>query len=478
MKYFASICGILAGTTLALAHEDVGADKINDWITITELTATTDQDDGGGESEYCVRVTADHGRDHSLMDTEFIQCSNVDWDDPSDEAGKDWDELVPLRLPLIGTGGAMGGERTVRFHAYDCSPTSFWNLKMKLYEVNYSQVGELLNDVADLVEKEGLNAAGILGAADPAIAGLVKLGGATARLAGKWIDKIVNENEDLGGYDVVFNDGQGDPSGTIDPPAQNAGLHFRATMKKSTYKVGTCAAPKQAYYLDDTNRRRTEAGAAFLSNGTSALCLNTGDESSRQFTGLRDIALRIDAIKAEPGNTLTEASVVNVRIGMVGLVGTLAQVAAHAQISAARDKFDLAETLFSLRAPLAAADAAFEAALAEGSGELLVAAIDGYEAVHKALAPVNYGEAFEEAWIGQLEQAFRDNHALAELAFSPADPDLARGYLGEMYMVFALADAGAQDRLDPVTEQLFGVPMSGLADLPYDGAVDRLLESF
>ncbi|CUH69571.1 hypothetical protein TL5118_03536 [Thalassovita autumnalis] len=74
----AALLCLALSTSPLFAHQDGTSDKLNDHVFLKELTALTDQDDGGGESEYCLRMKSDHGPKHGLMTTERLICYDVD----------------------------------------------------------------------------------------------------------------------------------------------------------------------------------------------------------------------------------------------------------------------------------------------------------------------------------------------------------------------------------------------------------------
>lgn len=475
MKLFAVLAIFAMMTQHALAHEDPGKDKLNDFIVIKELTALTDQDDGGGESEYCLRVKASHGAVHDFMDTDMMICADVNWDDDSDVAGKDWDELVPLRLPLIGAGGYMGPSIYVRSHFHECGPTEAWELSMSLYEIDDSPAGEMIRDIGEFVEKEGTTAASVAGLSNPGVVAGTKLVGSAARLVGKWVDRLVNGTTFLGSYQVVFNDGEGDPDQTIDADEEGTGRHFRGLFTKIVAKIGTCAAPRHQYFIARVERRISEAGGFCYSSDASPFCLNAGPETDKQFKRLGVVAARIDTIKPEPGTLRTTDETFEIRRSFAGLIGGLAQTAAYHQVERASIIPSQFKLLFEIEPTLASADQAYDTAVEEGSGGLLGEAIQLYSKVHNALSAENYGAGFQERWATQLSAAVKGNAEYARFAKSIGRDDVARGYIGQMLQVFSMLDAKAQAGLFIQTNTLFGAPMTEFLDLPFEQAVNKLL---
>ncbi|SEP55050.1 hypothetical protein [Thalassovita taeanensis] len=468
------VLGLVA--TAAYSHPDGTGDMINDVITFEELTALSDQDDGGGESEYCVRISSRHGDTHTLMTTERLRCYDVDWDDPSTEAGKQWHELKDMRLPLIGTARAVDTNLIIAYHFHECVPSAPWVVTSHLYEVDYSPAGEILNDIAKLIEDEGKTVASIFGISDPRVLATTGVAAKFARLAGKWIDKIVNDASDLGVYEAVFQDGIGDPDSTVLSKAVPDGQHFRARFSKGVAKVGQCAGPRTRYFLADTHRSVDESGAACLRNDSSPLCLNSGGASKRQFETLRQISGRIDDVVPEPETDATAEGSFAMRVGLIGLTGEIARSAALAQLDQAAEAPAATDILLELAPALTAAEKAFAIAVEEASTDHLIQSINGFETVHSALAGFNYDEAFQARWAATLETGMVRAQGLARTALATQDRPAAQGHVSGMLMTFAMLDPQMREQMLPLMRELFGVSLTDYFELPLGIATNKLLE--
>ena len=472
----ALLCLALSTSPLS-AHQDGTSDKLNDHVFLKELTALTDQDDGGGESEYCLRMKSDHGPKHGLMTTERLICYDVDWDDPSGEEGnKEWHELKSPRLPLVGTAKSIDPSIILAQHFHECAPSEAWTLSLTLFEVDYSPAGEILGDIADLIEDEGKTIASIFGISDPRVLAATGLAGKFARLAGKWIDRALNGADRLGTYEVIFNDGEGDPNGTVNADENGKGFHFRALFAKSVTKVGSCRPQRTVYFIDGTRRVVDESGNACLRNGTSLLCLNPGGASRRQFEQLQSIGTRIATVMPEDGTEATKEGAAEVQSALIGLVGEIAQDAVGAQLDRIAGDPKADELLMEVQASLIDADSAYGEAMERGNVELLVTAVQIYAKVHEPLASYNYGEAYQAAWLAGLTAGMERGRMLAARALQDGDKEGAMGHIGEILHAYGTLDEQLREELSPLMRELTGVAMEEIGELPIDKASAVVME--
>lgn len=464
----------------ALPHPTGTGDMINDLITFSHLAATSDQDDGGGESEYCARIKTRHGLDHEPLTTDRMVCFDVDWDDPSNEPGKDWDEVQPLSLPLIGGPKSIDTNRDLAVHVHECTPSLPWTVSVAFYEVDYSPAGEILNDIAELIEKEGQNVAAIFNVQDPRILAATQASAAVARLAGKWIDRIVNDIDRLGFYNHNFPDGIGDPDQSVKSKGDAngnpiPGAHMSAQFTKTVAKVGRCGPVRPRYFYRGTYPWLTGEGHLCLSNATSPLCVNPGAASQAQFEGLKSVALRIAEMAPEQGTDATAEGLQRMQSALIGYVGDIARHAADAQITAASEQSDFDETLTELSSLTRTADAALMRAVDEIDTAPLIEAIDAYAEIHATLSPQTYGTPFAQTWEQTFMQEMARARGLALRARDAGETDVALGYVGRMLLNYAHLDPATRDAMLPMMFELFGQDITPFFDLDVQAAAESLL---
>jgi hypothetical protein len=436
------------------AHQDRGTDRINDSIWIKELTAKTDQDDGGGESEYCVRIKASHQPTHNFMDSEIIICGDADWDDPSDQAGKEWHELNPLRLPLIGNGGYLASSLRVRSHFHECSPSEAWDITLTLHEVDYTPAGEIIKELGEIIEEHGKDIAQIANIATAGQATVItKFAGDMARWSGKWIDEIVNDTEFLGRYDASFDDGEGDPSNTVDADENGNARHFKASASKKVAKVGVCTPMLVEYRLDNTRRAINDAGEVCYSNGASPLCLNAGQRSSQQFERLRSVAAKIAEVSPEADTLATAEGAKHMRSSLIGLTGGIAAQAVEHQMGVAQSNLEADGAFEEIAVTTLKANQLWEAAIENSSAENLIKALDGFEEVHTVLADLNYGKAYDEKWRAHIWSAFKLNTNLSKAHFEANDSAAGKTHI---LTVLEAYESFSPDIREWLTEKYFG----------------------
>jgi hypothetical protein len=359
-----------AGTSLLVgdvtSHEDPGGpERLNDSVKLTDVTALTDQDDGlNGLSEYCIRVTVVHP-DH-ISDAESVDCVDVDWDETDRESGTAWQDLMPPRLPLIGTQGYAGTSWESVDHTNECRPTAPWTLRTKLTESDSFGLSNILEAIGQALSQG--NAAGAAGAK-------LFLYGEAAKLAAKILRELFDDLSNLGSIPLKWESGEGDPSGTV-PKGPEEARHFKASGEKTVTQITpnctptttpttttptnttptdttpTDTTPTDTTPTDTTPTDTTTTGtttslavgarasraaqAAALPCGADEkhiLCKNAkrARRSWRQF----EIAVRrIGRLKKEPG--VKKANVKGVRKQLIRLVGTLTRNAAQTEIKEAR----------------------------------------------------------------------------------------------------------------------------------------------
>lgn len=227
----------------ALGHYDPPSPPaIEDFVTIKELTAKTDQDDGiNGESEYIVRITFKHPG-HSEADSEILLEFNVNWDDIDPDTGLPYDSQVPLHLPLIGKNGFGSDKINSRIHQ-ECSPSAPWEITLDVKESNDQSLGDILKTLGDAAAKAGTN----LPPVDAKVKGIVIIGGILSGAVGDILNKLFNNMENLGFTNPNFNGGDGDP-GDTNKVRSDSLAHFSYTAEKSVKVI-----PGKIHECESTN---------------------------------------------------------------------------------------------------------------------------------------------------------------------------------------------------------------------------------
>ncbi|MCH2076528.1 MAG: hypothetical protein MK180_06530 [Rhodobacteraceae bacterium] len=475
MKLFSFLPVALFAASPALSHPSLGQALVHQKITLTEIVATTDQDDGGGESEYCVRAKLVH-QTHPAAQVDLLRCYDVDWDDEVPGTDVEYHEQKDLRLPLMGPKGAVDSEVVLSRHD-SCTPTAPWDLEVQLYEVDYSPAGEIINDVADLIEKHAKENTKAFAFLEPKALALTGLTADAARLAGKWIDRIVNETELLGTYTANFDRAAFDPKGSGSAKNQKQLRHFNADATKTVSPIGACDFGFLKFFLDGSLPIILDQ-VSCLRSASSPMCMNPGEASQEQFQGLAANAARADEIAPEDGTEATEAGALEMRQSILGLTAAYSQGAVQAQLELLSEMPEGIELLVELSEPLREAQLLQEAALAEGSGALMAEAISSYGALHEAMAQVTRGPDFFERW----DTSFADNVTnavkLARLANDTGDVELAQSRVSQALLAWAALDTGRQEKFAPLLEDLMTLPVATMTDIELLEISSMIVERF
>ncbi|MEM1236304.1 MAG: hypothetical protein AAGI10_04975 [Pseudomonadota bacterium] len=476
MKLSSFLPAAALAATPAMSHPEWGGFLVHQEIKLTEVTATTDQDDGGGESEYCFRAKLVHAG-HPAAQVDMVRCYDVDWDDPSkSDPTKEFHELKEPKLPLLGGDGAVDSDVVISRHTA-CTDTKPWDLEVTLYEVDYSPAGEILNDIASLIEDELEGTAKLFQLNDPRILALTGFTAKAARLAGKWIDRIVNDTEDLGRYNANFKLGQYDPAGEGSADNSKIRMHFNGDATKRVETIGICDYSFFQFFLDGS-MPLIMGNAACLRSENSPLCVNPGAASQEQFATLAAAAARTDAITPETGTEATEEGAVELRRNLMGLAAAYATGAIDAQLTALAANPEAGEIVYEVSGTLQEARALEKIAMTEASGAMMSEVIAVYGQVHEVLANAAFGDAFMVEWDAHFSNTVNEAMATARAAHDRGDHELAQSLVAQTLLAWAALDAETRDKFAPLMFDVTNLPIDTLTDFSLREISTQIVELF
>lgn len=356
--------------------------RVDHFLTLTKVTAHTDQDDGSnGESEYCIRVSIDGPPTSQRAErNESVQCVSSDWDETDSRTGEPW--RVGRSLPLVGAQGYAGGAWTGPNRS-ECSPSAFWRMSVELGEADSGSV------VARIVEAaaEAVDQAELLGVV---ARGRLVLFGLPALKISPIVDEFfVDDVETLGRTDLSWATGTGDSGPRVSSRSQSS-RHFSVRATKTVARSsGACRSRTlTAHQLNDSS-----ALLAGIAQQTSCgvdvahiFCKNV-KRAADSWSLLRQAADSIGAIRVEEGvRGVGRQKVQAVKRTLIKLLAELAETAAATELPEAPLAIGNQALIRQARSEFDEAARLRRVAEARLDPNVLIQAINSYETVYVMLA--------------------------------------------------------------------------------------------
>jgi|FLYL01.1.fsa_nt_gi hypothetical protein len=181
-----------------------GPPTVTDWVGITELAFTKDWGDGGGDAEICVDVIFNHPGHKIELEGKAQDAKWLKFDCWEDlemfRNDPDRDKNLNTPFVLIGQGGKV--DQWLSGTHRECVPTAAWEIRVRVTEINGTDVGSILKKVGEALGK----------GKDPR----ALLAGALLEAAAPILDQIFGGHDNVGTGQQNYEGSAGDPNGDVE----------------------------------------------------------------------------------------------------------------------------------------------------------------------------------------------------------------------------------------------------------------------